>query len=130
VTAVLAILILFGDASGLRTNIVKCVAFFVGCGDLDTSQVLADFGGTQGSFPCRYVGLPLGIKKPSRAELQIIMDKIAGRLKSWKGKLMDRSSHLILVNSVVTSIVVYHLTAFSSDKCFIKRIDKLRRGFL
>jgi hypothetical protein len=102
----------------------------VGCGDLDTSQVLPDFGGTQETFPCRYLGLPLGIKKPSRAELKIILDKIAGRLKPWKGKLMDRSTHLILVNYVVTSIAVYHLTAFPSDKWFTKKIDKLRRGFL
>ena len=43
---------------------------------------------------------------------------------------MDRSTRLILVNSVITSIAVYHLTAFPADKWFIKKIDKLRRGFL
>jgi hypothetical protein len=42
---------------------------------------------------------------------------------------MDRAP-LILVNSVITSIAVYHLTAFPVDKWFIKKIDKLRRGFL
>jgi hypothetical protein len=64
VQAVQAILKLFGDASGLCTNIQKCIAFFVGCGDLYTSQVLAGFGGKQGTFPCKYLGLPLGLKKP------------------------------------------------------------------
>ena len=72
----------------------------------------------------------MGLKKPRRAELQLILDKIASKLRVWKGKLMDRSARLILVNSVITSIAVYHLTAFPADKWFIKKIDKLRRGFL
>jgi mannosylglycoprotein endo-beta-mannosidase len=130
VQAVKAILKLFGDASGLRTNLQKCVAFFVGCEGMDTSNVLTDFGGSQGTFPCKYLGLPLGLRKPSRAELQIVLDKIVSKLRTWKGKLMDRAARLIFVNSVITSIAVYHLTAFPVDKWFIRKIDKLRRSFL
>ena len=63
-------------------------------------------------------------------ELQAILDKIANKLRVWKAKLMDRSARLLLVNSVITSITVYHLTAFMMDKWFIKMTDKLRRGFL
>jgi hypothetical protein len=63
-------------------------------------------------------------------ELQPILDKIAGALKAWKGKLMDRSSRLRLVNSVITSMAAYHLAAFPADKWLIKKIDKLRRGFI
>jgi hypothetical protein len=72
----------------------------------------------------------LGLKKPSRAELQIVLDKIVSKLRAWKGKLMDRAARLTLVNSVINSIAVYHLTAFPVDKWFIKKIDKLRRSFL
>jgi hypothetical protein len=69
-----------------------CVAFFVGSGDIDTDQILADFGGTLGVFPCKYLGLHPGLKKPRRIELQIILYRIASKLKVWKGKLMDRSA--------------------------------------
>jgi hypothetical protein len=72
----------------------------------------------------------LDLKKPRRVELQPILDKSASKLKVWKGKIMDRSARLILVNAVITSIAVYHLTAFPADKWFIKNIKKLRRGFL
>lgn len=128
--AVQRLLRLFGDASGLRTNVEKCVAYPISCQWLNMEQILAGFGGSSDVFPCKYLGLPLDFRKPSRAELQPILDKIAGSLKVWKGKLMDRASRLRLVNSVITSMAAYHLAAFPADKWFIKKVDKLRRGFL
>jgi hypothetical protein len=88
VAAVQRILHLFGVVSGLRTNIQKK------CGLSnqllrDVHQVLASFGGAIGELPCKYLGLPLGLKKPTRVELQPILDKITSTLKAWKGKLMD-----------------------------------------
>lgn len=130
VVAVQGMLKLFGDASGLRTNIQKCVAYPISCQGIDLQQILSSFGGETGLLPCKYLGLPLGLRKPTRAELQPILDKIAGTLKSWKGKLMDRAARLRLVNSVITSMAAYHLAAFPADKWFIKKIDKLRRGFV
>jgi hypothetical protein len=35
-----------------------------------------------------------------------------------------------LVNSVLSSVLVYHMTVFSLSKWAIKRIDKIRRNFM
>jgi hypothetical protein len=43
--AIQQILKLFGDASGLCTNLHKCVAFPIACGERDMADVLSDFGG-------------------------------------------------------------------------------------
>jgi hypothetical protein len=50
ITAVQRILQLFGDASGLKTNIAKCVAYPVACEGEDLGNILQDFGGTHGFF--------------------------------------------------------------------------------
>ena len=87
---------------------------------MDVEQILGSFRGMVGTFPCKYLGLPLGLKKPTRGELQQILDKIASALKTWKGKLMDRAARLHLVN---TAKATYHLMAFLTEKWFIRKIE-------
>jgi hypothetical protein len=106
------------------------VAYPIQCNNLDIADVPSNFGGATGSFPCQYLGLPLGVRKPSRAELQGLIDCIASKLKPWKGKLMSRTGRLTLVSSVLTSTLTYILTSFILTPWAIKKIDKLRRSFL
>ena len=92
ITAIQRILSLFGDVSGLRTSFQKCVAYPVSCEGMNLEEILQDFGGTRGVFPCRYLGLPLSFRKPKKIEVQPLLDRAQGRLKGWKGKLLDRKS--------------------------------------
>ena len=100
------------------------------CQGIDLSTVLADFGGTEGVFPCVYLGLPLGFRKPRRVEVQFLLDRAMGRLKGWKGKLLNRKGRLALINSVLTATATYFLTIFPPEKWMIKRFNRLRRNFL
>jgi hypothetical protein len=127
--AVQEILNLFGNASGLRTNLDKCVAYSVACEGLDLDSVLEDFGGNQGSFPCSYLGLPLGAKKPKRVEVQPLLDRAHGRLKGGRGKMMSFKGRLVLINSVIIATSTYFLTAFPPTPWLSKQFDKLRRNF-
>jgi hypothetical protein len=43
---------------------------------------------------------------------------------------MTRTRRLTLVNSVLTTAMTYFLTIFDPPKWLIKKIDRLRRGFL
>lgn len=85
--AVRDILDKFGDASGLGINAQKCVAYPVRCEELDF-QDIQDFGGTTGSLPCRYLGLPLSFA--SSRELRSSLSLMAwleglkdGKANSW-----------------------------------------------
>ncbi|KAM0917777.1 hypothetical protein ACQ4PT_009218 [Festuca glaucescens] len=129
-TAIQSILKFFGDVSGLRTNLEKCVAYPIACQGICLDDFLQDFGGVQSTFPCRYLGLPLSFRKPTKGEVQPLFDRAIGRLKGWRGKLMNRKGRLILINSVITSTATYFLTVFPAEKWMIKRFDKLRRNFL
>lgn len=128
--AVHAILKVFGDASGLRANIGKTVAYPISCAEINVENILHDFGGILGSLPCQYLGLPLGFRKPRRAELQPVLDKVAGKLAPRKGRLLNRMGRLVYINSVVTATATFFLTVFPPDKWLTKKVDKLRRNFL
>jgi hypothetical protein len=55
---------------------------------------------------------------------------MAARLPTWKGKLLNKAGRLKLLNSCLSSIPVYFLSVFPANKWLIKRLDKIRRGFL
>jgi hypothetical protein len=130
IVAIQQILLLFGNASGLRTNIDKCVAYSVACEDTNLNLILQGFGGALGTLPCRYLGLPLGFRKPRRVEVQPLVDRALGRLKGWKGKLMSHKWRLILINSVITATATYFLTIFKPNPWLTKKLNTMRRSFL
>jgi hypothetical protein len=38
-------------------------------------------------FPCKFLGLPLSIRKLTKEQLQPVTDKIADHLRGWKADL-------------------------------------------
>jgi hypothetical protein len=91
-------------------------------------SVLGEFQVRQGEFPCKYPGLPLKTGRLTRQDEEILVDKVAARLPGWKGKTLNKTGRLALVNSVLSSVVIYHISVFPLSKWAIKRID--RRNFL
>ncbi|XP_040248925.1 uncharacterized protein [Aegilops tauschii subsp. strangulata] len=91
VASLLSILAIFGQISGLHTNFSKSSAFPINCESDETAYLLADFEGETRCFPCKYLGLPLGLRNPRRADFQALIDKIIARLARWKGKLLNKA---------------------------------------
>jgi hypothetical protein len=57
---------------------------------------------------------------------QVIIDKVIVKLPKWKGGLLSKPGRLTLVNSVLTSVALYHMTVFPLSKWAIRRVDKIR----
>jgi hypothetical protein len=104
--------------------------FPIRCEGVDILAVLGQFQVQQGSLPCKYLGLPMRIDKARREDEHVLIDKVARKLPKWKGKLLNKSGRLTLVNSVLSSTVIYYMTAFPLSKWAIRKIDKIRRHFL
>ena len=124
------ILAAFGSASGLITNTEKSAVYPIRCEGLDLQHIMEAFQCPVGSFPCKYLGLPLNIKAIRRVDIHPLIDKVGGKLAAWKGRLLSKAGRLRLVNSVLSSIPTYFLTVFKLPKWAARKIDKLRRSFL
>lgn len=58
------------------------------------------------------------------------IQRFENELEGWKCKLIPRGGRMQLVNSVLSSIPIYFMACFRLSKWVIKRLDKIRRGFL
>jgi hypothetical protein len=106
----------FGKAIGLCTNILKSEIVRITCEDIDIPTILGDFQARITAMPCKYLGLPLRIGRIRKEDEQILIDKVAGKLPGWKGRMLNKTGRLTLVNSILSSIVTYHMTVFPLSK--------------
>jgi hypothetical protein len=117
---------LFGAAIGLTTNITKSEIIPIRCKDLDLLTILGSFQATTAGLPCTYLRLPLRLGCLWKEGEQILIDRLAGKLPNWKGRLLNKAGHLMLVSSILPSIVTYHMTVFQLPKWAPKKIDRIR----
>jgi hypothetical protein len=82
---------LFGSATGLKTNIQKSCVLPIQCSENDLTIVQTHLSCEVQNFPCKYLGLPLSIKKLTQTQLQPLIDKIADQLPGWKADLLNRA---------------------------------------
>jgi hypothetical protein len=129
-TAVREILNLFGRSSGLRVNFTKSSATPLRCNPEETALIMEQLGCPLANLPITYLGIPLTIRRPTAAQLQPIVDNIAGRLPVWKAGLMNKAGRLAMVKSVLCAIPIQQLLVYAPPKKSLKMIEKIKRGFL
>jgi hypothetical protein len=123
------ILEIFAQASGLVTNINKTEFFPIRCEGVSL-DFLAQHNRNVASFPCIYLGLPLHFRKPTRAMLHLVIEKIGNRLPGWKKNFLIYPGRELLVKTVLSAMPTYFLTVFTMPKWGLSCIDRFRRNFL
>lgn len=68
-------------------------------------------------------------KRLNNSDWKIIKTKIEKKLSSWKGKLMSVGGSLIMINSVLTSLVIFMLSFFEVPRGVLDRLDYFRSRF-
>jgi hypothetical protein len=76
INLVLDILRLFGEASDLRNNVQKSSVYPIRCDEAEKAVVQQLLPCDLLDFPCRYLGLPLSLKKLTKEQLQPIIRSI------------------------------------------------------
>ena len=130
IRAILDILQLFGEASGLKTNVQKSTVVPIHCLEEHRTLLQTHLPCQISEFPCKYLGVPLSPHKLTKAQAQPIIEKIADRLPSWKADLLTKAGRSVLVQYVLTSMLIYLVLALDLPIVTLQAIDKIRRGFL
>ena len=121
---------LFGEVSGLQTNLHKSCVIPIQC-DNDIAEVIdSALHCPISSFPTNYLGLPISDKKLRKRDLLVWIEKIANKLPGWKAPLLTLVGRAVLFRVILTDIPIYLLIALNVPKWFIRAIDKIRRNFL
>ena len=93
----------FGHASGLIVNYLKTSTIIIHGLPGDAERVQQLFNYHMGAFPCKYLGLQLGIHKLSKAHWQPMLDQVKNFLPAWQRGLIQRSGRLVLAKSVISA---------------------------
>ena len=92
-------------------------------------SLLTHFPGKIDPFPIQYLGIPLGLKRLSKAAMLPLVDRVADRLPSWKAGLLNRAGRAVLIKSTLSAIPTHTALAVCLSPWVIKCIDNVRRGF-
>jgi hypothetical protein len=123
------ILKLFADASGLATNMSKTHDYPIYCDNINL-DFLSNADRIISHLPCTYLGLPLSTRKPSRAMIQVLIQKIGNHLPGWNRNFLTYPGRELLVKSVLSSMPTHLLIVFKMPRWAISGMDKFRRSFL
>ncbi|CAH9069809.1 unnamed protein product [Cuscuta europaea] len=89
---------------------------------------LVDF--QQGSFPVRYLGIPLAPLKISVAQFSPLIDTVTDYLNAWNTKSLSYAGKVELIKSVIQGVQSFWLGIFPVPKTILDRITSLFRIFL
>ena len=83
-----------------------------------------------GSFPIKYMGVPLHFSKLKREDIQPVVDKLIKRVAGWRGKLLSSAGKLTLLKFCLASIPIYLLSVIKFPKWAIESINSQMGKFL
>ena len=81
------------------------------------------FGCPVGSFPIKYLGVPLRFDKLKWEEVQPLVDKVLKKIGSWRGRLLSSAARVVLIKTCLASIPVYLLSFIKFPKWALQLIN-------
>ena len=123
------ILCMFEQLSGLKINFHKSEFFCFSKAKEEENLYTQLFGCELGSYPCRYLGLPMHYKKLNNADWKNIKERFEKKLSCWKGKMLSVGGRLVLINSILSSLPMFMLSFFEVPKGVLKKLEYFRSWF-
>lgn len=113
----------FAHDSGLKVNFHKSMIVPINTPDEPLLALTSVLGCSIGSLPFTYLGMPLGLKKPSASDLMPLVKKCEKRLLVT-ANMLSQGGKLVLVNSVLSSYPTFLMGLLKVHKTIIKHLDK------
>ncbi|XP_062093667.1 uncharacterized protein LOC133799684 [Humulus lupulus] len=120
----------FSLASGLSANLDKSQVYFGGLAEEKTKKILTRLQFVEGSFPLKYLGVPLRPTKWKAGDCAVILKKIHLKLHTWSSRHPSFAGRAQLIHSVLLGMRSFWMSIFLLPKSVINEIDHLCRRFL
>lgn len=106
-TVVKEILHIFGEASGLQTNLTKCSVTPIYGGEDALDDIIDILGCQVKQVLLKYLSLPPSTRKIPRPEFQSLVEAVVRKLPPCHGSLMARSARLVWIESVLRGVPMH-----------------------
>ena len=113
----------FEQVSGMKINYSKSELIPMGMEVEEFTPFAGVLGCRIGSFPIKYLGIPLHYNKLRTKDIQPLVDKIMKRMEGWRGKLLSYAGRILLIKTCLASIPVYLLSFFKFPKWALDLIN-------
>ncbi|CAK8531689.1 unnamed protein product [Lathyrus sativus] len=120
----------FSNSIGLFVNPMKCKVFFGGVDEATRMQITNLTNFEQGTFPFRYLGIPLTYKQLSDHYYMPLVDKIVGKIKHWSSHLLSYAGKTQLIRFEYFVVANFWMQCLPFPKVVIQKIDAILRSFL
>ena len=82
------------------------------------------------SFPFTYLGIPISVNPRRCQTWEPIITKCERKLARWRQRHLSFGGRVTLINSVLTSILIYFFSFFRVPKQVVDKLVRLQRNFL
>jgi hypothetical protein len=128
-TALKEVLETFAQATGLKVNYSKSCLIPINV-TKDKLQFLADtFGCTMGTLPFTYLGLPLGVTKPTIQDLSPLVGLVERRLNA-SACFLGYGGRLEFVRSVLSTLPTFYMCLLKIQKTVLNMCNRAQRHCL
>ncbi|KAJ9536699.1 hypothetical protein OSB04_un000084 [Centaurea solstitialis] len=121
---------LFSAKSGLSPSLEKSEVFFGNVSPEVQSAIIESLEFKPGTFPIRYLGVPLSPISLKVAEFGGLIARVKARINNWKSKFLSFGGRKQLVISVLQSLQLYWMAVFLFPSSVIHELEALCRDFL
>lgn len=114
----------------MKINPSKSRVYFGSVSDSVKNSILQLTSYKEGTFPFRYLGVPVTSKKLSVIHYMPLVDKLVSRITHWSSRLLSYAGRLQLIKSVLYAITSYWMQCIWFPKTVLSKINAICRSFL
>ncbi|KAK9723626.1 hypothetical protein RND81_05G013500 [Saponaria officinalis] len=129
VAAVMNALSLFAGFSGLQANLDRMSIYFGGVSTTVRQQILEFAHLAEGAFPFKYLGVPLTSGRLKLCHYGPLIDMMVKKVLHWTNCFLSHAGKLQLIDSVLSSQLVYWCSVFLLPKGVIHQLESVFRDF-
>nr|GEW60008.1 RNA-directed DNA polymerase, eukaryota [Tanacetum cinerariifolium] len=127
IQTLLSVLRCFYLASGLKINLHKSKLMRIGVSSNVVVAAASLIGYSILIAPFNYLGVKVGSNMSRITSRDDVISKVSSRLSKWKLKLLSIGGRLSLLKSVLTSILLYHMSIFKVPMGVLNYLESIRR---
>ena len=101
------LLLCFEALLGLKNNFTKSEVIVTGASEAEAFRVSQLLNCSLGSFPFKYLGLPISPVRLCSKEFTPTVSKVGNRVMPWRGRYNTNVGNVCLINACLSSLSVF-----------------------